>query len=805
MPHVRVWTIIRERRTPSKLLLLVVLVCVLVTTYAPAVSRAATGAIKAGDYQAGQGTQMGRRLAQPSSATLSIGSGDVLPGDSITVALLSSLGPELLGAATIQIQYDPTVLHAISCSADPNAAFDMALCNPDFDTDKVKLTAISVLGVSQDVRLAEITFQAIGQGGQSSVLDLTASVFADLATNPISCDERDGQIHITLSATPTASHTPTDTPAPISTPTPTHTPTNTPAPTHTPTIRPTTTPIPTTTHTPTATYTPTNRPTVTPTSSATPTSSPTATRTSVIRPSPTSEATHTPTATSTSTPTAAPTDTAAATYTPTAPTFTPTWARTATPTSDVDELIVDDGDPAFSLRHVQDDWTRWEDPAGLHYGASHYYNQLLGTGQDIATWSFTVPRSGVYSVYAWWPADSWRPVDVPYTVHHLGGSTTVRVDQQRDGGRWNLLGAFGFDDQGAVTVSDDASSGRDIVADAVRLVHEGPLPSPTPTATDTPTITPTATATPTATPLTHVSPSFVYFSTTRSETVPGIGRIEDEDIVRYDVESGTYSLLFSGSARGLPRSADINALAVLPNGSMLMSFQDSLMVPGIGEVVDSSDLVIFDGAGFRLYLDGSDVGLTEKEEDIDALGLTIGGELVLSTAGSFSVNGLGGNGEDLILFYAASLGATTSGIFDMYVDGSSVELDSRSENVDGTCLVYEGTSSVEIYLTTRGRFFVPGLQGSGEDIFRFQPTSLGASTSGTFDPGMFSGTRALGMGAFDVDAIWIAEEGGTEATMVAPTASDAHSAESILELVRESILEPVMAWIPDSVRQWILR
>ena len=50
----------------------------------------------------------------------------------------------------------------------------------------------------------------------------------------------------------------------------------------------------------------------------------------------------------------------------------------------------------------------------------------------------------------------------------------MRVNQQTNGGQWNLLGTFDFQDQGSVVVSDDVSSGQDVVADAVRLVYLGP-------------------------------------------------------------------------------------------------------------------------------------------------------------------------------------------------------------------------------------------------------------------------------------------------------------------------------------------
>jgi hypothetical protein len=63
---------------------------------------------------------------------------------------------------------------------------------------------------------------------------------------------------------------------------------------------------------------------------------------------------------------------------------------------------------------------------------------------------------------------------VPYTIYSLEGASTVRVNQQINGGRWNPLGTFAFRDEGAVVVSDDVSSGQDIVADAIRLVYIGP-------------------------------------------------------------------------------------------------------------------------------------------------------------------------------------------------------------------------------------------------------------------------------------------------------------------------------------------
>lgn len=135
------------------------------------------------------------------------------------------------------------------------------------------------------------------------------------------------------------------------------------------------------------------------------------------------------------------------------------------------ELIVDDGSSAFSTVSGQDAWVLYENPAGMHYGGAHHYNVLIDNGLDVARWSFTVPASGTYDVYAWWYEAATRPPDVPYTVYYSGGSATVKVDQRVNGGRWNLLGSYPFSTTGSVTVSDAASSGTDLVADSVRLVY----------------------------------------------------------------------------------------------------------------------------------------------------------------------------------------------------------------------------------------------------------------------------------------------------------------------------------------------
>ena len=262
-----------------------------------------------------------------------------------------------------------------------------------------------------------------------------------------------------------------------------------------------------------------------------------------------------------------------------------------------------------------------------------------------------------------------------------------------------------------------------------------PVP-PTATPTDTP-IPPTATPTntplpPTATPTPGSGGDVIYMSSTTGGTIDGV-KFKDEDILKYDTVSDTWSLYFDGSDVGL--TTDVNAFSIMDDGSILFSINSTTNL-SIGTVQDE-DIIKFvptslgsDTSGsFEWYFDGSDVGLDSSGEDIDAIGFTDDGTLVVSTLGGFNAGGVSGKDEDLWTFTATSLGSDTSGSWAQYFDGSDVGLsDSGYEDVYGTWIAANG----DIYLTTRGGFVVSGVSGDGSDIFTCTPDSLGEDTSCTY-------------------------------------------------------------------------
>jgi hypothetical protein len=63
------------------------------------------------------------------------------------------------------------------------------------------------------------------------------------------------------------------------------------------------------------------------------------------------------------------------------------------------------------------------------------------------------------------------------------------------------------------------------------------------------------------------------------------------------------------------------------------------------------------------------------------------------------------------------------------------------------------SGSGSLYLSTTGAFSVPGISGQDEDIFVFAPTTLGATTAGTYVSLLLFDGSAYGLGPNDVSDI----------------------------------------------------
>lgn len=92
-----------------------------------------------------------------------------------------------------------------------------------------------------------------------------------------------------------------------------------------------------------------------------------------------------------------------------------------------------------------------------------------GDGSSTATFRPNLPMAGQYRIYARWSAHPNRATNAPFTIHHAGGRQTIRVNQEKNGGKWVLLGEFDFASgtSGHVVLSNDADEW--VVADAIKF------------------------------------------------------------------------------------------------------------------------------------------------------------------------------------------------------------------------------------------------------------------------------------------------------------------------------------------------
>ncbi len=134
---------------------------------------------------------------------VSIRSGSVLPGASITVRLRTDgICTPGLGNYSIIVSYDPNVVHATSCVSNPGGVMDNGNCNVNWDNDRLGLDAVLVVGARTSagatgtIPFADITFTAVGAATSVGPLQLTISALQDTTGTNIPYVNRDGSIRV---------------------------------------------------------------------------------------------------------------------------------------------------------------------------------------------------------------------------------------------------------------------------------------------------------------------------------------------------------------------------------------------------------------------------------------------------------------------------------------------------------------------------------------------------------------------------------------------------------------------------------
>lgn len=132
------------------------------------------------------------------------------------------------------------------------------------------------------------------------------------------------------------------------------------------------------------------------------------------------------------------------------------------------EIILDNASATFS-----GSWSTGTSSTDK-YGTDYRYASTATSETATAIWRPTFGAAGYYDVYVWYPQGTNRSAMAPYTVYYDGGSQTVSVNQQANGGTWNLIAirkSFAAGNSGYVKLGNGTSeSSKVVMADAVKFV-----------------------------------------------------------------------------------------------------------------------------------------------------------------------------------------------------------------------------------------------------------------------------------------------------------------------------------------------
>lgn len=125
------------------------------------------------------------------------------------------------------------------------------------------------------------------------------------------------------------------------------------------------------------------------------------------------------------------------------------------------EMILDDGDSGSSYTGT------W----GVSGGSDPYGSNSLWARETASyRWTFTPEQTGRYEVSLWWTDYSSRGAAVPVQVAHSAGTANLTVNQQTNGGQWNVLGTYSMTGgQSSYVEIDTAGDGSTACADAIRV------------------------------------------------------------------------------------------------------------------------------------------------------------------------------------------------------------------------------------------------------------------------------------------------------------------------------------------------
>jgi len=114
-----------------------------------------------------------------------------------------------------------------------------------------------------------------------------------------------------------------------------------------------------------------------------------------------------------------------------------------------------------------------------YVGIGYLHDQNSDKGKKSVTWTPNIPKSGKYEVRLSHCHNVRRATNTPVTIVHASGETTIRINQQevpKHGKLFRSLGVFKFKKgkAGSITISNEGTDGKYVIADAIQLLEHSP-------------------------------------------------------------------------------------------------------------------------------------------------------------------------------------------------------------------------------------------------------------------------------------------------------------------------------------------
>jgi len=174
----------------------------------------------------------------------------------------------------------------------------------------------------------------------------------------------------------------------------------------------------------------------------------------------------------------------------------------------------------------------------------------------------------------------------------------------------------------------------------------------------------------------RVDATHFYVSFADQVNVPGIGTVQDEDVVFYN--AGTWSLYFTGSAHGLGgnNNLDVDAISVV-GSTLYFSTLGNANPPGVGGTADDADIYSWDGTAYSRVIDASAAPYSlPGAANVDGFVRVDATHFYLSfSADTTTVPVLGAVQDEDVVYYNA-------GTWSVYFDGTAHGLTSANQDLD---------------------------------------------------------------------------------------------------------------------------